>query len=310
MGIPYIDAHCHLATSTGDAKDASLAYYSCHGSFRCVMSTNPSDWKKLQTIENADIIKGFGVHPWYSHLFNLGDDPVDKIHHYESVLECNGADELLDIIQRLPEPIPLERYIREQYSSAQVGVIGEIGLDKLFRLPINGFYVQTDEPFRLTRVRVKMSHQIAIFKRFCQLAAQFDKPVSLHDVKCHGKVFQICQDELLPNDRVNICLHSFTGSLDTVTHQWLKAFPSRRVFFSLSKFINFKSQEKGITLARGLPNECILTETDFPIDGARDVELTNQLDYVCQQLRDALGLASLEESKNLVHSNFKNYLHI
>lgn len=307
MNAPYVDAHCHLVMSE-DGFGENAHPYACVDSTRCVMSTNANDWEKLRKIEATDIVRSFGVHPWYCHLFSIGRESVSKREHYESVLECKERQEQLAIIERLPDPIPLEKYIQEEYDDELVGVIGEIGLDKLFRLPENGYFVHAKEPFRLTRVRVKLAHQIAVFERFCQLAAQFDKPVSVHDVKCHGKLFEICTEILLPHEGVNVCLHSFTGSKEIISQQWIRYFTEPRIFLSLSKYINFKSSEDGRALAVFVPNRCLLTETDLPIDAVKPDELTNALSYVCEELTEALQLGGLEATKQLIHTNFKRYL--
>lgn len=310
MALQYVDAHCHLSTNDRENVDVHLSdVVQCADVVRCIMSSNPYDWKKLKNLEKSvGLHKSFGVHPWYCHLFNLGEEVVDKFDHYSSVLDCKDKSAFDAILLKLPEPIPLEKYIASEFKNEEVQLIGEIGLDKLFRLPENGFYVQSEKPARLSRVRVKMSHQIEIFKRFCILARENGKPISLHDVKCHGLLFDICVKEILPFEVVNVCLHSFTGSPETLGQFWLRYFPEARLFFSLSKWINFKSESSGRKLVAIIPRSCILSETDYPIDIVPPMEMTEQLEHVCTQITESLQLESLDECKLLIYINLQRFL--
>ncbi|CAR29640.1 hypothetical protein ZYGR_0AD03240 [Zygosaccharomyces rouxii] len=290
-----VDAHCHLSYHCS-ATDEQLR--SSH--LRCVMSTNHNDWQALKKIKVDGVKKSFGIHPWYSHLFTL--EHVDKRSHYEQVLEWKDQDDFNAIVEVLPDPMHLDTYIAKEYDSQSVTVIGEIGLDKLFRLPKNtGFYIEGGGP--LSRIRVKMSHQVAVFTRFCQLARQCGKPVSVHGVKCHGLLYDVCRQELMPHD-VKICLHSVTASLDTL-QIWIKEY-GRSTFFSLSKWINFKDSDEGKNLVKMLPLKCILTETDFPIDKCHNSELADQLDCICDQIDSALD--NTVDVRQLVYTNFCRFI--
>lgn len=293
--VLLVDAHCHLSyrCSTSDNQFPS-------GHLRCVMSTNDKDWQVLKKINVNSIRKSFGVHPWYSHLFTL--ERIDKESHYAQVLDWKDPDEFSSMLGLLPDPVHLDDYITQEYNSQQTTVIGEVGLDKLFRLPKNsGFYVEGGGP--LSRIRVKMSHQVAVFTRFCQLARQEGKPVSVHGVKCHGLLHDICRQELMPHG-IKICLHSVTASLDTL-QIWIKEY-GQSVFFSLSKWINFKDPDEGKRLATSLPLECLLTETDFPLDQFEDNELAGQLKYICGQIDSALD--HTRDVRQLVYTNFCRFI--
>lgn len=290
-----VDAHCHLSYDCS-ATDEQLR--SDH--VRCVMCSNDKDWQAMKKINVEGIKRSFGIHPWYCHLFKL--EHIDKRAHYERVLDWKDEDEFNAMIEVLPDPMHLETYIAQEYDSELVSVIGEIGLDKLFRLPKNtGFYLGGSGP--MSRIRVKMSHQIDVFKRFCQLARQYDKPVSIHGVKCHGLLYDICREELMPYN-VKICLHSVTASVESI-ETWIKQY-GKSVFFSLSKWINFKDSNEAKKLVKMLPLQCILTETDFPIDKFDDVELADQLRYICDQIDSALDRTV--DVYELVYNNFCRFV--
>lgn len=59
---------------------------------------------------------GFGVHPWYSHLFYVGSRR-DKVSHYQDVLEYKNEEQFDSLVQVLPEPLDLEEYIKESLTT-------------------------------------------------------------------------------------------------------------------------------------------------------------------------------------------------
>ncbi|AQZ10396.1 YMR262W [Zygosaccharomyces parabailii] len=288
---PLVDAHCHLSWNCSLAPNALSSDH-----LRCVMSTNPNDWETLKKVEG--VRKCFGVHPWYCHLFSF-DENLDKRSHYAKVLEWKDDTEFESILSVLPEPVLLESYISQEFDP-QIDAIGEIGLDKLFRLPQNGLYIKSSP---LSRIRVSMSHQLAVFRRFCQLARTEGKPVSVHGVKCHGLLYDVCSQELMAYN-INVCLHSVTASKETLK-RWIKHY-NKRIFFSLSQCINFKDPAAGRELVQMLPQECILTETDFPLDKYKNSELVQQLQYICGQIEIALD--SSIDVPQLIYTNFCRYI--
>lgn len=291
--VTLVDAHCHLSWGCSVVPHALDSNY-----LRCVMSTNPTDWESLKKMEGVK--KSFGIHPWYSHLFSFHEN-VDKRAHYCTVLEWKDELEFESMLMTLPEPTHLDSYIAREFDP-QVDAVGEIGLDKLFRLPQNGFYIDSGP---LSRIRVKMSHQLAVFRRFCQLARQERKPVSVHGVKCHGLLYDVCCQELMPHN-VKICLHSVTASQETL-QRWIKSY-GKLTFFSLSQWINFKDPTAGRELVQSLPPECILTETDFPLDKYSNSEMVAQLSYICNQIEVAMG--SSVDVHQLVYNNFCRFIDV
>ncbi|CEP62846.1 putative endodeoxyribonuclease LALA0_S06e05182g [Lachancea lanzarotensis] len=310
MVVPYVDAHCHVTTSM-KADHNEFSTLPETPSVQCVMSNNSYDWQRVKTLPRQDTNTkiGFGVHPWYSHLYYLGekDNKPAKEPHYNSVLQGPNAEELGHIISRLPEPINLHEYIRTEFSATNCDCIGEIGLDKLFRLPENGFY-QGDDRAPLSRVKVSMNHQAQVFTEMCNLAAANSLPVSIHCVKSPNLVFELSKQHLLPHPGVNLCLHSFTGSVETLTDSWLKTFPKERFFLSLSSYINFKNDDTAAKLLQTLPKHCILTETDFTWDTADAKHIIHELDLILSRVATQHNLKSSDEAKKLVCDNFQRFM--
>ncbi|CCC69048.1 hypothetical protein NCAS_0C00580 [Naumovozyma castellii] len=320
--IPLVDAHCHIGTRA-KYELVSDEEVQNEGTKRCIVSCNQIDLPILMGMKRSDekLIIGFGVHPWYSHMFSLDPHCTDKRTHYLNVLQCRDEfkPDMDSLIELLPDPINLEGYIEKYFKGNpdMFDVIGEIGLDKLFWLPENGYYMEqeVDKPrYKLSKVKVQLSHQISVFTRLCQLANQYDKPISVHDVKCYAALYEICCQELLHNEKVNICLHSYTGSVEMLLSQWFKKFPNNRIYVSISQVINFREKHKGSksseNLLLSIPQSSILTETDYPVDiSAYSLnELDDQLMQVCGAITSTLSLDDIDVCKSNIYNNFLSYV--
>lgn len=160
------------------------------------------------------IIPSFGWHPWFSHqLYDdvlLGkaaatfdptaqDHKAQKRRHYNAVLspspESKQNEEFID---ELPDPQPLSDLITQTRTYLQAhpyALVGEIGLDKAFRLPSHGPAIDDGmTPGRrngqiLSPYRVNMDHQKRIFIAQLNLAGEMGRAVSVHGVQAPGLLF-------------------------------------------------------------------------------------------------------------------------
>ena len=324
--VPLVDAHCHIITDRRNKIPADNDFINNNNITRGIMSNNLYDWERLQKYSTKSNINsmtkqfiGFGIHPWYSHLFTFDpidrNDPMFKINHYKNVITYKDTE--LSILENLvesilPDPIYIEDYINT-LNFSKIDIIGEIGLDKSFTIPSNGFYqTSRDEDVTRTKLKVSMDHQLKIFERMLQLASTHNINVSLHDVNCHLKLFDLCKSILLQKDsNVNICLHSYTGSIEFLTTQWMKTFSEERIFLSVSEYINFKNNSPNLDFKQ-IPSSCILTETDYVIDYPENKNsliqesLTNTLTH----LTSTLELDNITDTTQLIYNNFNKFMHI
>lgn len=177
--------------------------------------TSSSDGQGLPHIPDK-IIPAFGWHPWFSHqLYDdtlTGDqatyDPEskdlasEKVRHYNAVLAPSPRSKDDDaFIGQLPTPQPLSELLsqtRNYLEAHPLALVGEVGIDKAFRLPSPGVFASDPEASmtegrrngeRLSPYRVNMDHQIRIMKAQLNLAGQIGRPVSVHGVQAHGVLY-------------------------------------------------------------------------------------------------------------------------
>ncbi|KAK4692314.1 hypothetical protein P7C71_g4865, partial [Lecanoromycetidae sp. Uapishka_2] len=170
--------------------------------------------RSTDTIENQQgfLLPSFGWHPWFSH--QIYDDrhtasakarTFSKRDHYERVISPSPDDD--GFIDSLPEPRPLSLLIaqaRTLLENYPLALVGEIGLDRAFRIPGNetvddGYEKDPDltpggrEGRRLSPYRVDIEHQRTILKAQLNLAGEMRRAVSVHGVAAHGMMFETLQ---------------------------------------------------------------------------------------------------------------------
>ncbi|KAI9867489.1 MAG: hypothetical protein M1813_009048 [Trichoglossum hirsutum] len=231
--LGVFDAHCHPT----DCMPSVSAIPSMKCRVLTVMSTRAQDQELVAQIAekypvqkelvldatesrnpaSAQVLPSFGWHPWFSHL--LYDDSVSdyqptdatnreafKVSHYQAILAPLPIDQ--DFLRSLPYPRPLSEYIaqaKEYLESYPLALIGEVGVDRSFRLPDAWLPGQEDvrdsaitpggrEGRRLSPYRVRMEHQQKVLKSQLSLAAIMQRAVSVHGVQAHGTVFETLRE--------------------------------------------------------------------------------------------------------------------
>lgn len=289
------DSHCHLSPEISERvyHDSVRQYIAAKDFPINLMMTNHIDEEIFKLMLQDDNIRrnenvklNVGIHPWFSHLYTfLEKEDGEKMEsfkqrHYECVLEKHSKrvdssiDELLYV---LPDPISIREKIEdfEKLMTSQHGKnlnIGEIGLDKLARIPLSGFLCNpTTSITGLSNYKVQMSHQIAIFNLFLDIAAKYDKFCSIHCVGGHGQMYEILKESKV----TKIVMHSYSGSVDSA--RMLLRLCEKKVWFGISDFVNFGNgiTDKVRELSQ-LVKDYILVETDFGVDRMRD----NHFKYV------------------------------
>jgi Tat protein secretion system quality control protein TatD with DNase activity len=207
-----------MSTRSQD-QDLVADVASAHGvksraSLRGQNVSQDDDATAVSVSAGCHVIPSFGWHPWFS--YQLYDDSAeqptynppphagDETHatakraHYQAVLKPSPQD---DFISSLPTPIAVSSFIsstRARLQSHPQALVGEIGLDKAFRLPAKwDAAASRDDALTpggregrlLSPYRVVMHHQEAILRAQLRLAGETGRPVSLHGVQAHGVLY-------------------------------------------------------------------------------------------------------------------------
>lgn len=236
--LGVFDAHCHptdiassidlipsmktkvltIMATRGQDQDVVAHFADVHG---VTTASLPQlfDIEKRNGLTSCQIIPSFGWHPWFSHQiyddssahedFSLDET---KRAHYESVLEPSPD---FSFLRSLPDPRPLSELLNqtrrflERYPFA---LVGEIGLDRTFRIPDHreessiredpSLTPGTRDGKPLSPHRVSLNHQRRILKAQLNLAGELQRPVSIHGVAAHGIVFETLKDTWRGYERV------------------------------------------------------------------------------------------------------------
>ncbi|KAL4922720.1 hypothetical protein BDW62DRAFT_171632 [Aspergillus aurantiobrunneus] len=219
--IGVFDAHCHPTDTMSSIaeiprmKTTTLTVMSTRGDDQdLVLQTAANFAKEIGDREIGRILPSFGWHPWFSH--QIIDDLVAKSEdkeqppsaaetkksHYGKVLKPSPEDEF---ISSLPDPKPLSQLLSETRSRLLAfpnGLVGEIGLDRAFRLPQAWTQEEVEardgrmtpgsrEGRRLSPYQVRPEHQKALLEAQLRLAGDLQRPVSVHSVQAHGAVMDV-----------------------------------------------------------------------------------------------------------------------
>ncbi|KAK6853556.1 hypothetical protein PG995_010368 [Apiospora arundinis] len=236
--VGVFDAHCHPTDTMSSV--ATIPHMKARG--LTVMSTRLQDQDLVldvareQGVQDKDslfssqttqelerrFMPSFGWHPWFSYQLyddtapgatNYDGSPESKVTHYDKILAPAPSAKNPGFSTGLPDPRPLSQFIREtreRLDKSPFALVGEVGLDKAFRIPeswtsssstdaVEENMPQRDESLtpggregrQLSPHRVSLDHQSAILKAQLKLAGEMHRAASVHGVQVHGALYNV-----------------------------------------------------------------------------------------------------------------------
>ena len=166
----------------------------------------------------------------------------------------------------------------EKREENKIVALGEIGLDY--------YWTPFDKEL-----------QAECFERQLLMAEGFDIPVVIHDREAHGD----CFETILKHPRVKGVFHSYSGSAEMA-----KELIKRGWYISFSGVVSFKNAAKVKDVARVVPDDRMLIETDAPYLAPHPfrgkLNHSGRLLYTATALAEARGV-SVESVARLTRDN-------
>jgi TatD DNase family protein len=185
-----------------------------------VNGTNEEEWPVVAGLANGYtwILPSYGVHPWDS---------------------GNRSTQWLAML-------------RQQLLADPRAGIGEVGLD---RWNVDG--VKSDDP-RIAGIRVaSIDEQREVFAAQLSLAAELNRPVSIHCVQAWGKLLEILKATSLPSR--GFLLHGYAGPAEM-----LADFTALGAYYSFNIQLVEPKHAARLENFRHIPADRLLVETDAP----------------------------------------------
>ncbi|CCG83882.1 protein of unknown function [Taphrina deformans PYCC 5710] len=337
MVTPLYDSHCHPTDTVGTLSKIQ----GLKAAGLCIMATRVTDQHLVS--ETADsypdkVIPCFGFHPWFVHSIyddSTSEEAPDKTTHFGKCLYPQPDDAF---VQAMPDLVPLSRYvesIRQNLIRHPNAMVGEVGLDRSFRLPDPNRPREDSHRHVLSKYRTETTHQSFILEAQLRLAAEHGRACSIHGVQAHGYLFneisklwkgqekpsksalrKMEADEKFRNqsaepqekkleffdkdkDRTfppRICLHSYSGTADMLG-SWTNPRIPADIFFSFSQVINGR-YDRWQEVVKKVPDHRLLIESDYHNTELIDDSLEQALHVVCEAKgwEEEFGRKKLEEN--------------
>ncbi|GIM29029.1 hydrolase TatD [Clostridium polyendosporum] len=174
--------------------------------------------------------------------------------------------------------------LRELAQNPKVKAIGEIGLD---------YYWKENPPREV---------QKNAFRAQMRLAKEFNLPVVIHDREAHGDTLEILRE--FPT--VKGIIHCFSGSVEFAQDCIRLGY-----YIGFTGVVTFKNSRKIMEVAKEIPLERMLVETDCPYMAPTPYRgKRNQSDYIkfiLEKLAEIRGM-EVEEINNQLVKNIKGLL--
>lgn len=236
----FVDSHCHPTDDPAAYASLNLDELSSRigstkvGKLVC-MSTNARDQSMVAELASRHpdrVVPCFGWHPWFAHQISLSDPAPSKQEHYYNLFsisdvaagEMNPAKEEVEALwDQLPDPISLNdvcQGIRDQFERYPNALLGEVGIDRAFRIPRRARNYDPHRPEtdtstpKLTKLKTPPSHQLSVLRAQIDVALQYRRNISLHSVQAAGLTVDLLSSlrntDTTSFGAIRVALHSCT----------------------------------------------------------------------------------------------------
>lgn len=134
--------------------------------------------------------------------------------------------------------LAIEKELQKQLLRPKVVALGEIGLD----------YYWMEDPKDI---------QSRVFRRQIAIAKEMNLPISIHTREAMEDTYKILKEEEIRD--IGGIMHSFSGN-----SEWMKKFLDLGMHISLSGVVTFKKALEVQEVAKQVPLDSLLVETDAP----------------------------------------------
>ena len=175
-----------------------------------------------------------------------------------------------------------EKILIEALGRAKAVCLGEIGLDYHYDLS-------------------PRDTQRQVFERQLDIALERDVPVQLHIRDAHGETMELVRERHRQGRMPRGIMHCFTGSWECA-----KTYLDAGLYISLSGAVTFKNAPKLAEVAKNVPADRLLIETDCPF--MAPVPLRGQrnepafVGYTCAKIAELRG-QSPDETAKMTYEN-------
>jgi TatD DNase family protein len=238
-----VDSHCHLDFLDADLDQILKAAHDMDVEYVLSVCTNLDNFPKILQIARSykNVFTSLGIHPSekldkepsVDELVKLAEDPDHSSHPRESE---DPVTHLKSLDSRVREND--KEHENSDCNSSLVVAIGETGLDYHY-----DFVSQEAQQIR--------------FRNHIRAAREIKKPLIVHTREARADTLRIMQEE--GADKVSGVMHCFTETQETATKALDMGF-----YISFSGIITFKNADRLREIAKSVPLDRILVETDAP----------------------------------------------
>lgn len=250
----------------------------------------------IDTHSHINMIEGLSLDEIIKNAFDNGIDKIIVPSAYPADMEnimdlVNKYDNVYGMLGIHPSEVKswddsfIEK-IKNYAKNSKIAAIGEIGLDYYWHKSFNDL-------------------QKEVFIKQIKLANELNLPIDIHDREAHKDTYDIIQEH---NNGSKVIMHCFSGSVE-FARECVKA----GFYLGIGGVVTFKNAVKMKEVAKDIPLERILLETDAPyltpVPFRGKENQPAYVKYVAEEIASLRGI-SVEEVAQITTENAKTVFNI